>query len=100
MSAPTQVRRPWRTTARSAFQFVVGAAAVAPVVYEAATHQHVADATGWAATGLGIALGITRVMALPVVDDFLAVFFPFLATQPGGTSGDRVSIYKRILGKA
>jgi hypothetical protein len=100
MSAPTQARRPWRTTVRTGFQLLVAAAAVAPQVYEAAAHQDAGAAGGWAATGLGVAAAVTRVMALPVVDDFLAVFVPFLATQPGGSSGDRESIYARILGKA
>jgi len=35
----------------------------AAAVYEAATHHDPAAATGWAATGLAIAAGVTRVMA-------------------------------------
>lgn len=86
MTTPTQVARPWRTTIRTVFQGIVAAAAVAAPVYEAAVHQDAAAATGWAATGLAVAAGVTRVMALPVVDRFLARFLPFLATQPASVT--------------
>lgn len=82
MTIPTQIARPWRTTIRTLFQGIVAAAAVAAPVYEAAVHQDAAAATGWAATGLAVAAAVTRVMALPAVDTFLARFLPFLAAQP------------------
>lgn len=82
MPTPTQVRRPWRATARTVFQGLVGAAAMAAPVYGAATHHDPAAATGWAATGLAISAGITRVMALPGVNGWLAKFLPFLAAEP------------------
>lgn len=82
MSTPTQVARPWRTTVRTTFQGIVAAAAVAAPVYAAATNHDPAAATGWAATGLAVAAGVTRVMALPAVEGFLARFAPFLAAQP------------------
>lgn len=88
MPAPTQVRRPWRATARTVFQGVVGAASMAAPVYQAATHHDPAAATGWAATGLAISAGITRVMALPGVNDWLAKFLPFLAAEPKPTAVD------------
>lgn len=89
-TTPTQVRRPWRAVARTAFQAVVGAAAIAAPVYEAATNHDPAAATGWAATGLAVSAGITRVMAFPGVNAWLARFLPFLAADDP----------KRILGKA
>lgn len=82
MTTPTQVARPWRTTLRTIFQGFVAIAAVAPQVYAAAANHDAGLAQGWAATGLGIAAAVTRIMAMPVVDDFLAKFLPFLATQP------------------
>ena len=82
LTEPTQVRRPWRATARTIFQGLVGAASMAAPVYEAATHHDAAAATGWAATGLAISAGVTRVMALPVVNEWLARFLPFLAAAP------------------
>lgn len=87
---PTQVRRPWRATVRTVFQGVVGAAAMAAPVYEAATNHDATAATGWAATGLAISAGITRVMAVPAVNVWLARFLPFLAPDDP----------RRILGKA
>ena len=82
VATPTQVRRPWRATARTVFQGLIGAAAMAAPVYEAATHHDAGAATGWAATGLAISAGVTRVMALPGVNDWLARFLPFLAAEP------------------
>ena len=87
---PTQVRRPWRATARTVFQGVVGAAAMAAPVYGAATHHDAAAASGWAASGLAISAGVTRVMAVPAVNVWLARFLPFLAPDDPN----------RILGKA
>lgn len=82
MTQSTQVARPWRTTLRSTFQGLVAFAAVAPGIYSAATTHDAGLATGWAATGLGVAAAVTRIMAMPQVDDFLKKFIPFLATQP------------------
>lgn len=82
MTAPTQVKHPWRSTARTAFQFVIGAAPLAPVIYHAATSHDPGAATGLAATALAISAGVARVMALPQVDAFLQRFAPFLAAAP------------------
>lgn len=81
-ATPTQVRRPWRSTLRTIVQTAVGAAALGPAVYEAATHHQADQATGYAAIGLAVAAGLTRVMALPQVETFLQRFVPFLAAQP------------------
>lgn len=78
----TQVKRPWRATVRTVFQGAVGAAALSPAVYSAATHHDPAAATGWAATGLAVSAGVTRVMALPGVERWLRRFLPFLAAEP------------------
>lgn len=82
LTQPTQVRHSWRAVARTVFQGAVGAASMAAPVYEAATHQNAAAATGYAALGLGICAGVTRVMALPGVNDWLGRFLPFLAAEP------------------
>jgi hypothetical protein len=82
MTQPTQVRRPWRTVVRSVFQGLVGAAAIAPFVYQAAAGEDPARATGLLGLALGIAAGLTRVMALPAVNAFLAKYVPFLAAEP------------------
>lgn len=80
-TTPTQVKRPWRSTVRTAFQAVVAGAAMADPIYSAATHHDPAAATGYAALGLAIAAGVTRVMALPAVETFLRRFVPFLAAD-------------------
>lgn len=82
MTVPTQVRRPWKATLRTAFQAAVGAAPLAPAVYSAATHHDPAAATGLAAVGLGVAAGVTRVMALPQVETWLQRWLPWLAADP------------------
>lgn len=80
MSAqPTQVRRPWRTVARTVFQLVIGLAAGAPVIYAAATNGDPATATGGVGLALVVAGGITRVMALPFVNELLP---SWLAAEP------------------
>lgn len=78
----TQSKHPWRAVARTVFAGLVSGAAMAPLVYQAATQADPALATGWAGTGLVIAGGVTRVLALPSVNVFLARFLPFLAAAP------------------
>lgn len=75
----TQVRRPWRTTVRTVFQFAVGLAPVLPVIVQASG----VDQTGPAVAGaLVISAGVTRVMGLPAVEAFLQNFIPWLAASP------------------
>lgn len=77
---PTQVAHPWRAVARTVVAWVVGAAALAPLIYEAIVQADAASATGWAAVALGVAGAVTRVAALPQVEAFLQRFLPWLAT--------------------
>jgi hypothetical protein len=65
--APTQVRHPWRATARTAFALLV---ALLPVVPEVVGGLHL-DATTFGAQTIAVATAATRVMALPVVNDVL-----------------------------
>lgn len=83
---PTQVRRPWRTTARSVFQALVGLAVIAPLIAAA-----VEEATGYDLQGvpfiaavLAGAAAVARVMAVPGVEEWLRRFLPFLAAAPKG----------------
>jgi hypothetical protein len=80
LADPTQVRRPWRTVARSAFQFIVALAVLFPIVVDR-TGLQVED-WPWLAVPLGVAAFITRVMAVPQVETFLRRFLPFLAAAP------------------
>ena len=80
-TSPTQVESPWRATVRTAFQALVALAIAAPLIYRAAVGGDPAEATGWAAVALGICAGIARVMALPVVNDLIERYVPFLAAK-------------------
>lgn len=79
MTQPTQVRRPWKATARTVFAAVVALAAMLPLLVQASGLDETLGPVGGA---LAIAGAITRVMALPSVDDFLARFLPWLAADP------------------
>lgn len=74
---PTQVEHPWRATVRTVFAFVVGLCSVIPVI----------AATGGLGTGpavaqaVAIAGAVTRVLAMPQVNDFLAQVAPWLAAE-------------------
>jgi hypothetical protein len=78
---PTQVKKPWRATVRTLFAALVAVASMAPLVYSAAFQNDPEKATGWSALALGIAAGITRVLAVPAVEAFLQSYLPFLAAD-------------------
>jgi hypothetical protein len=65
--APSQVRHPWRATARTVIALLV---ALLPVLPEVLGGLHF-DATAFGAQTIAVAAGITRVMALPIVNDLL-----------------------------
>lgn len=75
----TQVRRPWRTTLRTAFQFIVALAALLPVLVETMGLDAALPVVG---AVLAVAAGVTRIMALPQVEDLLQRFLPWLAASP------------------
>lgn len=77
---PTQVRRPWRATVRTVFQFVLALALILPFIAEATGLDP--EVYPWLGALLAVAAGITRVMALPQVEAFLRRFLPFLAAAP------------------
>ena len=67
----TQTKYPWRATARTALAFVTGAAVSAPVLYTAVTNESPEQATGAGLTALAVSAAITRVMAVPFVNEWL-----------------------------
>lgn len=77
---PTQVRRPWRATARTVFQALIAFAAMWAIIVETIGLD---PSWQWVAVSLAVTGAITRLMALPVVEDFLERFVPFLAADPG-----------------
>lgn len=83
----TQVRNPWRTTVRTAFQATTGLAALVPFVLEAIAQGDPATLGPGAVVALSVSGAVTRVMALPQVEQFLATFLPWLAADPGPTAG-------------
>jgi hypothetical protein len=68
----TQTKHPWRATARTALAFIGGAALAAPMLYTAVTNQSPELATGAGATALTVSAAITRIMANPFVNEWLA----------------------------
>ena len=77
---PTQVRRPWRSTARTVFQAFVGLCVLAPLLVTATGLK--VEQLPWLGVVLAVALAVTRVMALPGVETWLRTFVPFLAAAP------------------
>lgn len=75
----SQVRSPWRTALRTAFQALVSLAALAPFAVDAITDGSAAEQTGWVATYLAVSAAVTRLMAVPAVETFLRNYLPFLA---------------------
>lgn len=75
----TQIRKPWRTTARSAFQFIVALATLLPVLVDSLGLDRALPVVAGA---LALAAVVTRVMALPQVESFLQSFVPWLAASP------------------
>ena len=79
MSTPTQTQHPWRATARTLFAVVVAVAAAWGLVVEAAGVDQTIPVV---AASLTFAAGITRVMALPAVNELIGRFVPWLAPEP------------------
>lgn len=75
----TQVKRPWRATARTALQLVLGLAPMVPLIVGASGVDQAAPPVAGA---LAISLAVTRVMSLPAVEQFLQQFAPWLAAAP------------------
>lgn len=74
-ASATQVQHPWKATVRTVFQFLVALAALAPFV--AGALPPVA-AVGTFLAGAAV---VTRVMAMPQVNEFLLRFVPWLAAD-------------------
>lgn len=73
---PTQTAYPWRATARTVLQAIVGLAALlAMITVDAGTPAALATAVAVSAT-------MTRVMAIPAVNAWISTFLPFLAAAP------------------
>ncbi|MFE9690881.1 hypothetical protein [Micromonospora sp. NPDC005806] len=78
MNPTTQTRHPWRATARTIFAAVIALLSLLPTIATVAG----VDAVPLVAQALAVAAAVTRVLAIPGVDDFLQRYVPFLASAP------------------
>lgn len=76
--AATQTQHPWRATARTIAAAILTLLTVLPAALAAIGPV----ALPWAAGALAVVGGITRVLAVPAVNDWLSDFLPFLAAKP------------------
>lgn len=74
----TQIRHPWRATARTVFAVTVALLSLLPTIALAAG----VDDVPLIAQALGVAAAVTRVLALPGVEAFLQRYLPWLASAP------------------
>lgn len=78
----TQGRHPWHATVRTVFAVVVALASLVPYIIAAG---NIDPEAYWVVQVAGVAGAITRIMALPQVEEFLRQFLPFLAADPKKT---------------
>lgn len=71
----TQEKHPARSAIRTGFQALVALATIIPYFVTEAN----IPVEGWVAQVVGVAVAVSRVMAMPRVNDFLRRFFPVLA---------------------
>lgn len=79
VEAATQERYPWRTVARTVFQLAPGVAVLIPVLVQT---SGVEPATAGVAAALAVSAAVTRTMASPAVNEFIARWAPWLAAEP------------------
>ena len=76
----TQENYPWQTIARTLVQALVGLAASWGLIVEALGLD---PGVGWVATSLAVTAAVTRFMAVPQVNAWLAKYIPWLAPEGG-----------------
>ena len=81
--APSQVRRPWRTTVRTVIAAGVG---LMPLLPDIARELDVATVPVVAST-LTIVAALTRIFAIPEVDAWMDRYFPWLSADPQEQDG-------------
>lgn len=67
---PTQTRYPWRATARTAIALIIALASLLPTIALAGG----LETEQWVAQLILVCAAITRVMAIPAVNELLAKF--------------------------
>ncbi|WP_228787004.1 hypothetical protein [Nocardia terpenica] len=74
---PSQVAHPWQATARTVFAVVVALVSLIPVLAVAGG----IDTVPAVAQVIAVCGAVTRVLAMPAVNDFIVRFLPFLAPE-------------------
>ncbi|QIS21250.1 hypothetical protein [Nocardia terpenica] len=80
---PTQVQHSSRAALRTGFAVIVAVVSLIPTVLATSGLDH----TVYGAQLVAVAAAVTKVLALPAVNDFIERFLPFLAAQPQGSDG-------------
>jgi hypothetical protein len=75
---PTQTQHPWRATVRTVLAAIVSLLPLLPVIVDALGLK----AYAWAAGTVVVAGAITRMLAVPAVNTWLAQWVPALAAAP------------------
>lgn len=75
----TQTQHPARTVARTVFELLIALAVVVPLVL---AELGFTDIAIFGVSVLAVCAAVTRVMAIPQVNDFLERFVPWLAPEP------------------
>lgn len=77
----TQSTHPWRATVRTILAVVAGLALLVPAVLDAVSDGDPSSLGAWTAGALAVSGAVTRVLALPAVEEFLERFLPWLAAS-------------------
>ena len=75
---PSQTTYPWRAVVRTVFQAAVALATLIPIIVATGG----IPATGAVLWVLGVCGAVTRVMAIPAVNEILARLAPWLLAEP------------------
>lgn len=86
--ATTQVLHPTRATIRTVLAAVVAFAGIFPLIVNTA---HLPEWSG-VTVAVAVAAGITRVMALPAVENFLHTYVPWLSAAPSTPAAADVAV--------
>lgn len=74
----TQTLHPWRATVRTVFAAVVALLPFLPAI----ASEVGLTGVGWVAAGLAITGGVTRVLAIPGVQEWMQRYLPWLSATP------------------
>ncbi|MFC9433970.1 hypothetical protein [Nocardia sp. NPDC057030] len=97
VAIPTQITHPWQATARTVFAVLVALASLIPVVAVAGG----IDTVPAVAQLIAVCGAVTRILALPSVEEFLSQFLPFLSagTDLSGSAARRAQAAHRGPGR-